>query len=218
MLKNFKIQFQKFIYKYLLPFLVTRVGLGFMKLVFWTCKIKIHGLEEFKKNAQINKPILILWHNDLALAPLILSRYASEFIYAAFVSKSRDGELISAVVESFSIGRTIRVPHNNRHQALKEVIRRLEDNKEIIVITPDGPRGPRHEVKPGVAMAALQTSAFVVPLKWSANRFWSLKTWDKLKIPKPFSTIHVTFESPVQFQKELTSIEEAQLALQKALK
>lgn len=218
MLKKLKLYWKKFSYKILLPFLITRIGQNLMRMLLWTCKWEIEGLDQFKQIAKNEKCILILWHNRLAMVPFILYKYAPQFIYAAFVSNSRDGELISSVVHSYKAGRTIRVPHNNRHQALKEMIKRINEQKEIVIITPDGPRGPCYEVKPGAPLAALETSAYVVPLTWSADRLLELKTWDKLRIPKPFSTIKVTFKEPIIFRKDCNIfLEEAQKILQNAL-
>lgn len=211
MKKKLKLFFQKSI----LPFLVARLGQMGMRLLLKTCQLEVKGLEHFHAIAEKERCILMLWHNRLAMAPFILYRYAPQFIYAAFVSKSRDGELISAVVHSYKAGRTIRVPHNSRHQALKEVIQNLKEKKEVIIITPDGPRGPRYEMKPGIALAAKETEAFVVPLNWTSSKMWELKTWDKLRIPKPFSKITISFEPPLQFKE--VSLESIQKHLQESL-
>lgn len=208
-----------YFYKTFLPFLITRLGKGLLQALLWTCKWEIKGLEQFSQLAQNEKCILILWHNRLAITPFILYKYAPQFIYAAFVSNSRDGELISAVVHSYKVGRTIRVPHHSRHHALKELIKRIEEQKEIVIITPDGPRGPRYEIKPGIAMAALETEAYVIPLNWSANSFIELKTWDKLRIPKPFTTIRVSFDPAISFQKKKNvRLADAQKTLQEGMK
>lgn len=212
MLKKLKLFFKKTV----LPFCVVHVGQFGMRVLLKTCQWNVKGLEAFCAIAEKERCILMLWHNRLAMAPFILFRYAPQFIYAAFVSKSRDGELLSAVVHSYKAGRTIRVPHNSRHQALKELIQHLKEKKEVIIITPDGPRGPRYEMKPGIALAAKETQAHVIPLDWSCNRMWELKTWDKLRIPKPFSKITISFEPALQFTND-ESTEIIQQKLQSAM-
>ncbi len=201
MLKKMTHYLKRLAYKPL-PFLVATVGQGIVRLILWTCRWEVNGLERFKKVAEKQKCILMLWHNRLAIMPSILYKFASHLTYTAFVSNSRDGELISTVIHSYKIGKTIRVSHYARHQALRELIRYLEERKNIIIITPDGPRGPIYKIKPGVALAAMKTSAHVVPLTWRADHFWRLKTWDKLMIPKPFTTIRIFFEAPVILTKE----------------
>lgn len=216
MLKKWRETLKKWYYRTLLPFLIVRVGQNCLHLLLRTCRWEIEGLDHFKGKAAQGKCILMLWHNRLALIPFILSNYAPHFIYAALVSNSRDGELISAVIHSYKVGRTIRVSHQGRHEALRALIRRLEETQEVVIITPDGPKGPRYEVKPGIAMAALETAAHVFPLTWSVNRFWELKTWDKLRIPKPFSRIKVSFKDPIQFLESI-DLSQAQAILQKTL-
>src|SRR5262249_41681403 len=71
-------------------------------------------------------------------------------------------------------------------------------SSDVIIITPDGPRGPRYIAKPGIAAAACETGAHVVPFSWTATRFWQLGTWDKMLLPKPFSTLLVTFGDPIK--------------------
>lgn len=181
----------------ILVFLVTYVAQPLLRLIMKTCTVEIDGLSTFTDAAKNHKCILVLWHNRLALVPYALSTYAPQFIYAAFISKSRDGELLAAVAKSYPTGRVITVSHQARHQALKEVVRRLEENREIILMTPDGPRGPQYKVKPGVALAAQLASAHVIPWTWTSTTCWKLKTWDQLMLPKPFSTVKIKFGMPL---------------------
>ncbi|MBA2369121.1 MAG: lysophospholipid acyltransferase family protein [Candidatus Protochlamydia sp.] len=197
-------------------FLIATVGKQAMKALLLTCRWKIEGLDHFRLIASKEKCLLMLWHNQLALAPFILHRYVGHLVFTAFVSNSRDGHLISRIVSSYKNGRTIRVPHHSRHQALREMIRQVEEKKSIVVITPDGPRGPRYKMKPGIALAAMQTQAYVFPLKWSASNFWELRTWDKLRLPKPFSIITVSFHAPLRMDEGKT-LPEAKQILEQAL-
>lgn len=202
----------------LFPTLMATAGQAIIKALLWTCHWEVDGLDYFKKIADHEKCILILWHNRLAIIPSILYKFAPHFIYTAFVSKSRDGDLISAVIHSYAAGKTIRVAHNARHQALRELMRYLEEKKEVIIMTPDGPRGPRYEAKPGVALAAIKTQAHIVPLTWTSSRFWEFKTWDRLRLPKPFSTIKVTFKTPLFFANEVgTTLQQVQDTIQSSL-
>lgn len=180
-----------------LAYLIAYVGQPLLRLILWTCRIEINGLPRFIETASQHKCIMMLWHNRIALVPYILSTHTPQFIYAAFVSKSRDGELLAVVARSYRAGRVISVPHQARHEALREMIRRLEENKEIMLMTPDGPRGPRYQMKPGIALAASASGAHVVPWTWSADSCWHLKTWDAMMLPKPFSKITVTFGEPL---------------------
>lgn len=173
-----------------------------IRILLATCKVEIKGLEPFIKLADQEKCIIMLWHNRLLILPEILQGYAPQFLYRAVISNSRDGEMLSILVHSYSFGNTLRVPHYARHKALGQMIRQLKNSREVLILTPDGPRGPRFIVKPGIAMAARVTGCSVIPLTWSVNKFWQLKTWDKMIVPKPFSRIQIIYGEPVYLTKD----------------
>lgn len=217
MLKRLKIEAKKWLYKSR-SYLIATLGKGLLGLLMRTCRIEIEGLEEFCHLAATEKCLLMLWHNRLAAVPFILHRFTPQFIYAAVVSASRDGDMLRTFIHSYKKGRSIPVRHNARHQALRHLIQEVQEQKSVVIITPDGPRGPRYELKPGIAVAALETGAFVVALNWEASKCWKLRTWDGLRLPKPFSTIRVTFSSPIRFVgPDETSLEEAKAILKNAL-
>lgn len=199
------------------PYIIAYFGKGVLRLILCTCRLQVTGIQQFKEAAAKKKCILMLWHNRLPLVAEVMSRHAPQFIYAAFISNSRDGEPLAILANSYPNGRTIRVPHNARHQALRKMINHLKHRNDVVVVTPDGPRGPRYEVKPGTAAAAKEAAAAIVPLSWSASRFWQLKTWDKMIFPKPFSTIAVALGKPIDLCDEKENIEVESGLLQEAL-
>lgn len=182
-----------------LPYVVAYSAKFAIRQLLRTCQVHIHGLDHLTENTKASPCILALWHDKLILVSEILNSYTSGFPCTAFISKSRDGDPLALVTTSYSRGRVLRVPHNARHKALSTMIDILKRRDGIVLITPDGPRGPRHIVKPGIVLAAREASAKVIPFSWKASRYWQLSTWDKMQIPKPFSTLHVTFGSPVDF-------------------
>jgi lysophospholipid acyltransferase (LPLAT)-like uncharacterized protein len=200
MLKRIKSLYKKWMFA-ARSFLIAKLSLSVIHLLASTCRIRLIGLEQFCNVAASEKCILMLWHNRLALVPIILSRYTSRLRFAALVSGSRDGDILTTIVKSYKRGSTIRVRHQARYQALREIIRHVEEQKQIVIITPDGPRGPKYEIKPGIVLAALETKACIVSLNWEAKRYWELKTWDRLRLPKPFTTIQVTFTAPILLDK-----------------
>ena len=167
-----------------------------MRLILLTCRIELQGFEQFIKNASKGKCILMLWHNRIAIAPEILIRY-TPFYFSPVISNSRDGEFLAILIGSYKVGKIIRVSHDSRHEAMHQLINHLNNSEEIVVITPDGPRGPRHVMKPGIAYAAKKANAAVIPVSWTATKFWQLKTWDQMMIPKPFSKIRFVIGWPI---------------------
>ncbi|MCB1119175.1 MAG: DUF374 domain-containing protein [Chlamydiia bacterium] len=134
--------------------------------------------------------------------PEFINQYGKGLNYAPIISFSRDGKLLTRIGETYSNIKTISVPHNRRAEALQQVIERLKTTNHLVVITPDGPRGPRYKPKRGLAYILKETNAPLLSLNWTANRYWELNTWDRLRIPKPFTTIHITF-TPAQGPSDL---------------
>ena len=128
---------------------------GALKILLLTCKIRIEGLETFKETVARDPCILMLWHNRLLILGQILAKHTPKHTYSAFVSKSRDGEILAQFVNSFCIGRSIRVAHNAKDSALRALIQELKAKSSIAVMTPDGPRGPKYEIKQGIVKAAI---------------------------------------------------------------
>lgn len=195
-------KFFKNIKNRIVPHMMVYLAKMAMRLLLFTCKVEVEGLDQFVRTAQKDKCMLTLWHNRLAIMPEILKTYASQFVYCAFISKSRDGELLAILAKSYSMGRTLRVSHDARRKALKEMIAQLKKGDEIMVVTPDGPRGPRYQVKAGAVIAAKEAEAAIIPVSWSSSRFFQFKSWDKLMLPKPFSKIIVAFGDPLNLEKD----------------
>jgi lysophospholipid acyltransferase (LPLAT)-like uncharacterized protein len=86
--------------------------------------------------------------------------------------------------------------------------RALRDYYETIVkqhispaITPDGPRGPLHEFKPGAVMLSQITGKPILPLAVAASRAYTFKTWDRFELPLPFSRIAIVYGEPVKLPR-----------------
>lgn len=193
--------------RHILPYPLAFIGKYSIKVILWTCKVNVKGLEEFKTAASQGNCILMIWHNRIALTCEFFKHYAPEISYSAFLSKSRDGEPIARIILSYRNGNCIRVAHQTRHNALREVIYRLKKSKDLVVITPDGPRGPRYKIKEGIVLAAKATEAKIIPYTWEANKYWQFKTWDQFRIPRPFTTITIALGSPFVPQADSSSSE-----------
>jgi lysophospholipid acyltransferase (LPLAT)-like uncharacterized protein len=144
--------------------------------------------------------IIALWHDQLLLGPMVFG-ILSKSHFAAVISNSRDGRMLASFIETFSKVKTILVGHKFRHKALLQMVHALKE-RAILIITPDGPRGPKHEVKAGVIFSAQHTEAPIIAMRWLATSKWELKTWDRLAIPKPFSKVTIHFEPSLACPKE----------------
>lgn len=186
-----------------------------LQMILFTCRIEVRNIEEFLHTVAKERCILMLWHAQMLLIPYFGTKYAPQYTYTAVISKSRDGELLAALADKYSNATTIRISHTARFQAVRDIIKNLKKDS-IILMTPDGPRGPREVVKPGIVLAARRTNAHIIPFSWTCNRHWQLNSWDKFMIPKPFSKIVITAGAAICLDKE-GDVNEQQALLQKTL-
>lgn len=212
MIRNLWLRFKRFVLPTPLAFIMKYLS----KALYHSCTIKVQGLEKFTATAIKGKCILIMWHNRMVLTCEFFKHYAPDIHYAAFLSKSRDGEPIARGIASYPNSSCIRVSHANRHNALRAMIARLKNTRDVVIITPDGPRGPRYKVKEGVILAAKAAEANIIPFTWEADRYWQIKTWDLLRLPRPFSTITIALGEPIALAEHCSN-EEAALQLERAL-
>jgi hypothetical protein len=73
----------------------------------------------------------------------------------------------------------------------------------LLAITPDGPRGPRERVKSGVVYLASRTALPVVPVATAARRAWVFNSWDRFRVPHPFTRVMVGYGVPIAVPPEL---------------
>ena len=87
------------------------------------------------------------------------------------------------------------------------------------VLTPDGPRGPRHEAKSGTVLLARLSGVPILPIAYAAQRYWQLRSWDRMVIPKPFSKVSVAVGELLEVPRELDAegVETYRLRLENAL-
>jgi len=188
-------------------------------LAMWSLRVEVIGRENLVQAASQGPCVLMLWHNRLLLSLYCMQEHGPNLKYAAVISNSRDGALLTGVLDRLQpMMHAIRVPAKARHRALKEMMDVLKENKRVLVITPDGPRGPRYKTKPGAVVAAEATGAKIVPMSWSCSRYWQLGSWDGLMIPKPFSKVRIVYGRPMTMEsKEEESLEDKCRRLDDAL-
>jgi len=175
--------------------LLAALGSRLMRLLIATLRIRLTDRAGVLTTPP-NKPLLwAFWHNRLFIIPHIFERHfkSQGRLGAALTSASKDGELLAAFLSRFGV-RSIRGSSSRGGaRALVEMKRAIADGY-IMAITPDGPRGPRYQLSPGVVKLAQITGGFILPIHVTYSRFWQLKTWDGFMIPKPFATVEITFD------------------------
>lgn len=172
--------------------LIARIGEWIVRAVIATLRVKITD------NAGVLAPgaapaIWIFWHNRLFIIPWAYRKALGDRPGAALTSASKDGEIVAAFLACFRI-RAVRGSSSRRGvAALIELIRLVREGYTI-GITPDGPRGPRYTLNPGVVTLAQKTGAAICPVRVHYSSYWQLKSWDGFMIPKPFCRVDVVLQ------------------------
>ncbi len=101
--------------------------------------------------------------------------------------------------------------------ALRELSLKLEQGYDL-AITPDGPRGPKYSLGPGVIFLSQKTGAPIMPLHARYHHAFRLKTWDTFPIPLPFSRVDITMDPYITIDPSLSNLEPERLKLEHLLK
>jgi lysophospholipid acyltransferase (LPLAT)-like uncharacterized protein len=143
-----------------------------------------------------------LWHDEIMI-PLAARCRRGGGEAAALASRHQDGSYLVEFMRHMRI-RGVRGSRNHGgDQALRELLRVL--SCAHVFITPDGPRGPKHELKDGIVFLASQTGTPVIPCASYAPRSWTIKgNWTDLSIPKPFARVYYYLGSPIAVPPNLS--------------
>lgn len=164
-----------------------------------------------KKKFHTNNPlpsdptIYACWHGDLMMFAHSYLRYKNPPHVKAVISSHFDGSLIAGTLKKFGLEIIAGSSNKNAVRVLIEAIKALKDGYDI-GITPDGPRGPRHEVADGVIAMATKTGKKVILVEIRPESYWQLSSWDKFVIPKPFGTIHFYYSDPIDVKSMETEV------------
>ncbi|WP_457567983.1 lysophospholipid acyltransferase family protein [Desulfurobacterium sp.] len=168
----------------------------FLKAYFKTLKPEV-TLEKGARLPSPNKPgIYMFWHGRMLILPFVFKEHGK--YVKVLISRHRDGEKIARIIEKLGFG-TIRGSTGIKKggdRAFRNLIKALKDGYSI-AITPDGPRGPKETLKPGVAKLGMISGTPIFPVTFSTNRGKKLGSWDEFLVPYPFSRCKIVIGKPI---------------------
>jgi len=136
-----------------------------------------------------DKPfIMACWHGELLMIPYAYTYYRKTPSVKLLISEHFDGNLIAKTLGFFKFGTIRGSSTRGGVKALLESIKELRNGYDL-GITPDGPKGPKHQVSDGIVMMAKKADVEIVLVEIKASSYWQLNSWDSFIIPKPFGTI-----------------------------
>lgn len=199
----------------LLVRLVPRLVALVMRVWFLTCRVQVHGLEHWRNPKETGQPIIAsFWHYSLLYIFYFLRGHSATVL----VSASRDGEYVARLAREFNFA-TARGSRNHKGvEALKGLLRVLRARDSVALVA-DGSQGPARIAQSGAILLASRTGTPIQPMAWAASRYFTIRSWDKTAVPKPFSRIEYYFGEPIAVPAELKTegIEEYRLLLEERL-
>ena len=164
-----------------------------IKLIGSTIRWEITGLENADLVSKADQtPIYCLWHDRIFAGTYFLRDRGIVVI----TSQSLDGEYIARFLKRFGFGTVRGSSSRGGVKALVEMIRLMRRGLAM-AFTVDGPRGPRYVAKLGPIFLAKKTGNPVLPFIVECASFWTVGSWDKMQIPKPFTRARFITAEPV---------------------
>ncbi len=161
---------------------LARLGPALFHLLARTWRIRAVG--ELPSSAAI----VAFWHGDM----LPVWKYFADTQSVALISQSRDGGLLADLVGRWGF-RTVRGSSSRGgKEALTEIVNAARNGQRVL-ITPDGPRGPRHVMKRGALLAAHRAGVPLVLCRVNARPVIRGSNWDRFMVPLPFATVQLDF-------------------------
>jgi lysophospholipid acyltransferase (LPLAT)-like uncharacterized protein len=190
------------------------------RLLFRTLRLEVIDRSRFLTQPPQEPVIMTFWHNRIpALAVGFLRHYPhrSRRGVVVLTSPSKDGDILAGVMASLGMGSVRGSSSRRGSTALRELTEKLEIGYDL-AITPDGPRGPKYSLGPGVVFLAQKTGLRILPLHARYHCAFRLKTWDSFAIPWPFSKVSILLDHYISIDPALTDLEQERLKLEHLLK
>ncbi len=191
----------KRIRNYLTIHFLPYVGFIIIKFLGWTMRFEQKGeVEAASRFDKEGRPALgVFWHGHMLM--MVMSPFRENAF--VMVSRHRDGELISRIIRLFGVRSFRGSTTRGGFSALKEGLRILKRGYKV-VLTPDGPRGPRYTVQMGVIEMARLSGAPVVPIAFSSTKKKVFSSWDRFIFPYPFSKGVFYYGTPLWVPRDIS--------------
>jgi lysophospholipid acyltransferase (LPLAT)-like uncharacterized protein len=187
--------------------ILIRLGSYLIRLLCASLRYKIVDEGGFFQQDVSRPVVLLLWHNRILATPVLYGRYYGKRKgLLVLTSPSRDGAYLSEFVRCFGLGSVRGSSSKRGAAALLDLMQKIEEGFDLCV-TPDGPRGPRYSLGPGVILLSERCQVPLVPLLIEYSAYWRFKSWDGFAVPKPYSAVIVTILPKMQIGKTTSEAE-----------
>jgi lysophospholipid acyltransferase (LPLAT)-like uncharacterized protein len=184
------------------------LGWAIIRTLWATCRVTcVGGLESARQAVRESKALIpVYWHQHMLFGARAVLDLRSEGLKAGFlISPSIDGTAPAMLVEKFG-GVVIRGSSTHTGaRALRDFYETMVKQQVSPALTPDGPRGPLHEFKPGAIMLSQITGKPILPIAVAASPALRFRTWDAFELPLPFSRVAIVYGEPVKVGRAIDS-------------
>jgi len=182
---------------------ISAVGYRVCAALGSTFKWRVEGAERYDEVVSSGRqPIMAFWHGRILPATIFFRNRGIIVI----TSENFDGEWIAGIIERFGYGTARGSTSRGGRRALLQLVRDMAAGKPA-AFTIDGPRGPARIAQPGAVWLAKTTGNPVLPFHVEAERYWTVDSWDRTQIPKPFATLAMVIGEPLLVPSEADEVQ-----------
>jgi lysophospholipid acyltransferase (LPLAT)-like uncharacterized protein len=164
------------------------LGYWAIRLIGPTLRVSVSYEEGAQKTMEERPLIGSFWHSCIIPATYI----CRDLGVRVMSSNSYDGEYMGRIIRKFGFVAVKGSSSRNAVRALLGLRRSLQEGWTV-AFTLDGPRGPRHKVKPGPVALARSSGVPLTMFHAAVEKAWVLNSWDRMMIPRPFSRVLLRF-------------------------
>jgi lysophospholipid acyltransferase (LPLAT)-like uncharacterized protein len=173
---------------------IAGVGYPLINALGHTLRWRVKGWHHLEAIwASGRQPVMAFWHGRILPATFYFRRRGIVVI----TSENFDGEWIARIIERFGYGTARGSTSRGGKRAMLRLVREMRAG-HAAGFTVDGPRGPARVVQPGAVWLAGATGNPVLPFHLEASRHWTMRSWDRTQIPKPFATVSLVIGEPME--------------------
>lgn len=180
--------------------LLSFLGFWLLKLISFTLRWERDpAVDRAWEGLGRNPVIVIFWHDRQLMLFQVYQRFREKLV--ALASQHSDGRIIARILERIGFRTVGGSSSRGGAVALHRLVGVVRDGWDV-AITPDGPKGPRYELKEGPLKLAQVTGAPIVPICYAVERCWRFRSWDRIFLPKPFSRAVTKIGTPLTIDRD----------------
>ena len=176
---------------------IAALGYPLINALGHTLRWRTEGLQHLDAiRASGRQPVMAFWHGRILPATYYFRRRGIVVI----TSENFDGEWIARIIQRFGYGTARGSTSRGAKRAVLQLVKEMKAGRPA-GFTIDGPRGPARVAQAGAVWLASATGNPLLPFHLEASSHWSLRSWDRTQIPKPFSRVALVVGQPIEVSR-----------------